>query len=957
MALPVIGSLFFTVGTKLGPGGFASLQSGIQLTKQFMGAIVDVIASADKFGRAMKRVDMDVVNYSDSAARGQVDTLKLMEKLNALNKAGVNISKEGFASITKAATDMALATGSDATREMETLTNAVIRGSNEALLPYGVALKSTGDKTKDQANAIKELTKKYKDLTIEVNDASSGMTHLENSWGTLFDSWLTHMGISEAFGKALHKVADEMDIISSHFTEQPTELEKAEKALQSYRKEAAATFNEMRNFEKLALAVGLPFHRSIPGKEKAEELTQNVVKAYLNEWLDTLIKEIENEIDFGHPDGMSIFDPNTTNFWTSGYKGKDPKNSKQPPQRNWQTDSDLMWSYDVYALEEQAKANIEARASLFEALTTQEDDSAYGVTLLRGLSEYKTKEQQLAKKYLDTFQERMDTALAALAAGDDDYNEYDNAYFGFYSAAQKLGREGKLPPMEALDVLYRTQRSDFIYDETFPLYDYLTLKEGDINYNEFKETLGPWLKKKTSNEHINHAKEAVLNYAESILKLQTEVITENGVDTTKYLTSNEFKDKILKELKYNDLILKSEGKDPVTEALIREDDERKRLGLMSSTEELYLTDKFNKLRSINDELKALELYSKDADYALTTQERLDKENQRRENLGLISIEREKELKLEIESKAIEEARVASETKRLEALQKSVTMTREERQAERDKEEQRRLAANLPSYAQERDFIQLTGVESKRGYLDELESLYGRDGELERRNELEDNYRLTQGMINSEREKELLLIKAKIEAEKQIGNLITVNQAKELIYADKRNKGVQTTVDWLNMSTQSMSMFSDVALDAAELFGASQKQMLIASATMNMVISIIEAAKETAEAIKAGAARQYAEMALHIAAAAAFTAAAAIAGAQISKAGGSTSTSAQSFAGPPSTSGYSSKGYTGGYDRGKDTQEINVTITLDKAAKDYGFIVERNNRAARAGQPHFAVVGN
>jgi hypothetical protein len=961
MALPAIGSLFFTVGSKLGPGGFASLESGINLTKQFIGAIAGVIAESDKFGRAMRRVDMNIVTYADSAAKGQVDTLKLMEKLNALNKAGINISKEGMASITKAATDMALATGGDATQEMVKLTEAVIKGSKEALLPYGIVLKETKSKTEDQSNAIKALTGRFKDLDLEVNDASGGMTHLKNSWGTLVDAWMSNNVIGEAISNVFHKIANGLDAVTDSIVNQLSELEKAEKAVANYDKSVAAAAKEMSLFERVMLNVynvrGGPI---LPGVSMVDSSLERLRK----ERIAALEKErIAKELEaFGQPENMTIFDPEIAAKHIYRPNNNKLTGAEAAPTRDWQTDPNVSWSFDTYEREARQREMIETRTALFESQYKKAADEVSAIfnSLNKPLWAYQQQVQRELEKYTRDKDIATRKAMEALEAEDDieaakQKQRADRAearYNQAYTDAIKSDRLD-LPPLTKLIAYTETILKNSEMTEKLKAFE-----RGDYTAEDFKREFKDFL---AEAQKIPALEKAVpfLNqfYRGTLLNYYDE-------KDARYKTPREYVLDLQRKGEYADSIARASGLDPTAERLKEDNKKRAMLGIPSYYEEAYIIKQQEEERKLSEYLSQLKMWDEDPKNKKTKEELLVIEEERRKNANELSITEQKRIEALQEEYALqealikaEEARVASETKRLEALQKSVTLSREERQAERDKEEQRRLAANLPSYAQERDFIQLSSVESRRGYLEELESLYGRDGELERRNELEENYRESQGMINAEKERELLLIKATIDAHKQLGEAITVSQAKDIIATQQRIQGLQDTVEWLSVSSQSMSMFGDVALDAAELFGASQKQMLIASATMNMVISIIEAAKETAEAIKAGAARQYAEMALHIAAAAAYTATAAIAGAQIAKAGGSTTTSPQSFAGPSIPSGYSNSGYSGGYDRGKDTQEINVTITLDQAAKDYGFIVERNNRAARAGKPHFAVVGN
>jgi hypothetical protein len=173
------------LGTKLGPGGFTDLKSFIDLTASAGRAIIDAVASLDKFSSAMKNVDMQIVNYADSMAKGQVDTTLLMQKLNALNTAGLKPTKEQFAAMSKAATKLSQDTGKTTTEAFNLMTEAIMKGTAEGLIPFGVQLKSSGDKVKDQHTAIEAITKIYGNLDIRLSNNSQRLAALSNSWGTL----------------------------------------------------------------------------------------------------------------------------------------------------------------------------------------------------------------------------------------------------------------------------------------------------------------------------------------------------------------------------------------------------------------------------------------------------------------------------------------------------------------------------------------------------------------------------------------------------------------------------------------------------------------------------------------------------------------------------------------------------------------------------------------------------
>ena len=103
------------LGSKMGPGGFASVQSGIQMVSSLSRAVTETIREMDKFKRVLAEVDMGMVGYADSAAAGQVATFEIMKALSNMNELGINPTNEQLKILAVRATDFAQKTGKDAT--------------------------------------------------------------------------------------------------------------------------------------------------------------------------------------------------------------------------------------------------------------------------------------------------------------------------------------------------------------------------------------------------------------------------------------------------------------------------------------------------------------------------------------------------------------------------------------------------------------------------------------------------------------------------------------------------------------------------------------------------------------------------------------------------------------------------------------------------------------------------
>lgn len=242
-----IGNVVLQIGSQLGPGGLASLKAGIDMVSQFSGAIVDTIAECEKFSKAMQNIDMDIVNFADSAAKGQVDTLAEMQALNKLRIAGIEPTKEQFAAMTKAAAEMQQNGLTDATTAFNMLTESITKGTSEGLIPYGIQLETTTDKSKAQKNALSALEKKYSDVDIKLHGVGDRVYALKNNWGTL--TGVIYDAITQGDGplaSMLDSVNDSLGDISGKIISLPKDTKSYIFSIQSIADNLKITFGEIK---------------------------------------------------------------------------------------------------------------------------------------------------------------------------------------------------------------------------------------------------------------------------------------------------------------------------------------------------------------------------------------------------------------------------------------------------------------------------------------------------------------------------------------------------------------------------------------------------------------------------------------------------------------------------------------------------------------------------------------
>jgi hypothetical protein len=179
-------NILLSIGSKLGPGGFASLQAGIQMLGALSSSVTNAVKELDRFKLVMDQVDMSMVNMADSAAAGQVDTYALMQALSALNKSAphLKITADQYAAITARAAEFAASTGQDATAVFGQMTDSLIRGTERGLKPFGIDLENTEDLMKAQKEALEKLTDGYIGFEHTISTNSQRISALSNNWGT-----------------------------------------------------------------------------------------------------------------------------------------------------------------------------------------------------------------------------------------------------------------------------------------------------------------------------------------------------------------------------------------------------------------------------------------------------------------------------------------------------------------------------------------------------------------------------------------------------------------------------------------------------------------------------------------------------------------------------------------------------------------------------------------------------
>jgi hypothetical protein len=178
------GNIVLTIGSRLGPGGFASLQAAIQMVGKLGRAVKDAILEGEKFAQVWRNTKVDISD-ADAATKGLIDTMALMTNANKLTEAGIKVTAREYEQLNKFVLQYARTTGQDATAAAERLTTAIVSGTTVSLKRMGIEIESTGTAAGNFAEVMDQLGPKVDDVTFEVETLGEAMFQLGNNWETM----------------------------------------------------------------------------------------------------------------------------------------------------------------------------------------------------------------------------------------------------------------------------------------------------------------------------------------------------------------------------------------------------------------------------------------------------------------------------------------------------------------------------------------------------------------------------------------------------------------------------------------------------------------------------------------------------------------------------------------------------------------------------------------------------
>jgi hypothetical protein len=156
----------------------------------FAGATVGInklYNSAVELDKLLQSLDTDMSDLNKRTG-GLIDTSDSFRGAIAMQEAGLRLTAEQMGAIGVAAADMNKRLGGGpegATTQYNKLVKAIIQGRETGLVPFGIELSQTADKSMAASEAIQALTNKYAGVSAKAETAKEKSFAFNNSLGTV----------------------------------------------------------------------------------------------------------------------------------------------------------------------------------------------------------------------------------------------------------------------------------------------------------------------------------------------------------------------------------------------------------------------------------------------------------------------------------------------------------------------------------------------------------------------------------------------------------------------------------------------------------------------------------------------------------------------------------------------------------------------------------------------------
>jgi hypothetical protein len=149
--------IVFKIVTVYSPGMMTDLKSLHSMLNQIYGATRQYIDSAAELSDVQGRLSIDISKVNNNV-RGLTGSLNLITEANRLSAANVKVNAEQFAILSKYAAVFADSTGRKTSDVLGQVVGALITGTERGLIPFGISVKDSADKTEIFNSAIGQMS-------------------------------------------------------------------------------------------------------------------------------------------------------------------------------------------------------------------------------------------------------------------------------------------------------------------------------------------------------------------------------------------------------------------------------------------------------------------------------------------------------------------------------------------------------------------------------------------------------------------------------------------------------------------------------------------------------------------------------------------------------------------------------------------------------------------------------
>jgi len=194
-------------------------------------AIYDTIKQADDLADAIGRSDRDMTRFLITT-KGLVSATEAYTGANKLMEARIPTTTAQMDALGKKAMSYADSVGISVPEAFDKLTDAIVKGSSRGLLPFGIVLEETTDKTLAQQEALEKLVAQTKDADDATLSLTESMTGLMNVAGDT--TLLVTEGIIDKLGQTFFKTDNFIQSSTSALSQFNQELISSDGALTDY---------------------------------------------------------------------------------------------------------------------------------------------------------------------------------------------------------------------------------------------------------------------------------------------------------------------------------------------------------------------------------------------------------------------------------------------------------------------------------------------------------------------------------------------------------------------------------------------------------------------------------------------------------------------------------------------------------------------------------------------------